>query len=205
MSVELSDVSMLGVVDLAEAFGILGALGAMVIATTTPFPAEIAALAVAMKHGFWTGLALIWTGSMIGALVSYALALWICRHAGWIARTRAVRMARLRMTDLGWFGIFGLRLIPFVPFFALSLAAGLIRAPLPGYLIGTGLGMLPACTIMALLGQGMISGRAGLVVTTVIALVALPVMAWLFTRKRCDLPGRAGADWEAPPMVRSEP
>lgn len=201
----LGDLSMLGVVDLAEAFGIAGALAAMVIAATTPFPAEIAALAIAMKHGFWLGLALIWTGSMIGALLSYALAFWICRHAGWIARTRAVRMARLRMTDLGWFGIFGLRLIPFVPFFALSLAAGLIRAPLPGYVAGTALGMLPASTIVALLGQGVISGRAGLVVTTIIALVALPAMAWLLTRRRDALPGRTGAGWETQPLARGEP
>lgn len=164
--------------------GMLGALATMVLATSTPFPAEIAAIAVAMKHGFWLGFALIWTGAMLGALLLYALALHLCRYAGWITRSRPVREAQARMHDLGWISIFGLRLIPLVPFFALSLAAGLIRMPLRAYVQGTALGILPASAVLSLFGQGLISGEAGLVTITVLAAAALAVMLWLFTRGR---------------------
>lgn len=166
--------------DLAAA---LGALVTMVFATLTPFPAEIAALAVAMSHGFWLGFVLIWSGAMLGALLGHVLADRICRRIPWFEHNASVRAAKARMHDLGFLGILGLRLVPLVPFFALSLAAGLLRVPLPAYLAGTALGMLPATLILSLLGEGLISNRTGILVIAVVALVALPPLVWLGLRR----------------------
>lgn len=163
---------------------ILAALGAMILATTTPFPAELAALGVAMAHGFWLGLVLIWTGAMAGAILSYALADRLADHARWLTESAAVGRAKRRLHGLGWRGVLGLRLIPLVPFFALSLAAGLLRLPPRAYLVGTALGILPASAIIAALGQGLISARLGQAAIAALALAALVALAWTLRRRR---------------------
>lgn len=136
-----------------------GAIALMILGTTTPFPAEVSAIGVAMRHDFATGFALVWSGAMLGALLSYSLAYLLADRARWLTSLRSVQAAKLRIRDLGWLGILGLRLIPFVPFFALSLAAGILRVRLGAYLLGTGLGILPATTLLTLAGQGLISDQ----------------------------------------------
>lgn len=178
--------------DALDPGGIPGAIGLMVLGATTPFPAEVAALAVAMNHRFWPALALIWTGAMAGATLSYALSDWICRRLPWIGRAGPVRAAQARLRDIGWRGVLGLRLIPLVPFFALGLAAGMLRVRAGDYLAGTALGILPASVILAMLGRGLISERAGVVAAGVLALAAIAGLALLLRRRaaaRGALPG----------------
>lgn len=171
------------VIDMLDANAPAGALAIMVLGTTTPLPAELTALVVAMKHGFWPALALIWTGAMLGALISYAAAGWLARHLGWISRNRAVLKAKARLNDLGWAGIMGLRLIPLVPFSALSLAAGLLRVPPRAYFAGTGLGILPASLVMTLVGQGLISDNGWTVLAAVMTLAGAVVLIVLVRRR----------------------
>ena len=161
----------------------LGSLGMMVLGTTTPLPAEASALAVAMRHGFWLALALIWTGAMAGAMLSYGAG-YFAGARDWLMRYKHVRAAMARLDHLGWTGILGLRLIPLVPYFALSLAAGLLRVPLGRYLLGTSLGILPATIILALLGQGLISGSTGTIVATVLAMLALCLLGYCLRRQQ---------------------
>jgi uncharacterized membrane protein YdjX (TVP38/TMEM64 family) len=145
------------VLEMLDAAAPASAIALMVVGTTTPLPAELTALAVAMNHGFWPALGLIWSGAMLGALISYATAGSLARHVGWLGRNRAVLQAKDRLNDLGWIGILGLRLIPLVPFSALSLAAGLLKVRPAAYFAGTALGILPASLVMALVGRGLIS------------------------------------------------
>lgn len=161
---------------------ILEAMGMMVLGTMTPFPAEVAALGVAMKHGFWVALALIWSGAMVGAVLSYWLARLV-RMRDWLMRFAPVRRAVARLDRLGWVGVTGLRMIPLIPFFALSLAAGLVHLPFAAYLGGTALGIMPASLILAMLGRGLISDDAGIVVVSVLAIAALCGLAWCFRRQ----------------------
>jgi uncharacterized membrane protein YdjX (TVP38/TMEM64 family) len=165
--------------------GVPGALALMVFATATPFPAEIAALAVAMRYGIWPALALIWVGAMGGALAGYGLARWLGQR---LTRFGAVRRAEARLRDLGWLGILGLRLVPLVPFFAISLAAGLLRVPLRAYLAGTALGILPGCVVMTLIGRGLISRETRVVIGAALlaaaVLVLLAALKWRDARRR---------------------
>jgi uncharacterized membrane protein YdjX (TVP38/TMEM64 family) len=172
----------------------LVAIGMMVFATATPFPAEVAALAVAVKHALLPAIALIWTGAMLGAMLAYWLAR-ICRdRAPWIGRIRGVRMAQERLNGLDWLGILGLRLIPLVPFFALSLAAGLLQTPPRAFLQGTALGILPATLVIALIGKGLLSDRAAFVAAAIFGLLALVVLA-LAIRSRRRSERRGGRSW----------
>lgn len=161
----------------------VGALALMILGTTTPFPAEISAIGVAMKHDFWPGLGLVWSGAMIGALISYGVAGTIRNRAGWLRRMRSVRSAEVRLRDLGWLGVLGLRLVPLVPFFALSIAAGLLNVPLRAYLQGTAIGILPASVLLTLAGQGLISDDRW---KTSIVLIGLAggLFLWLLFKRR---------------------
>lgn len=172
--------------------GIPGALGMMILGTTTPFPAEISAIAVAMRHGLWPAIALVWGGAMAGALLSYALARLIGERAAWLRRMKTVRAAEGRLRDLGWLGVLGLRLIPLVPFFALSLAAGLLRVPVAAYVQGTAVGILPATLLLTLAGRGLISEDRWQVAIVIIGLAAA-VFLWLLFRRRA---GRRAASVE---------
>lgn len=163
---------------------ILSAYAAMIAAAMTPIPAEIAALAIALRFGFWLGCAIIWLGAMTGALACHELARRLgARATAWMLRRASVRRARDRLDGTGWKGILGLRLIPIVPFFALSLAAGLMRLPLGPFLGGTALGILPATVTIAALGEGLIGRDVGTAVAAGLAFAALVLLAVLFRRR----------------------
>jgi uncharacterized membrane protein YdjX (TVP38/TMEM64 family) len=156
--------------------GLLGDFALMVLFALTPLPAEIAALAVAMRNPLWLGAALIWTGAMTAGLIAYGVAWRSERARAWLCRWRAVREAEARLKDLGWLAIFGLRLIPIVPYFAVSLAAGLLRVPLGAFAGGTALGIVPATLVLALVGRGLMSERAGAVLAAVGAITAVVLL-----------------------------
>ena len=166
------------------AAAVLGDFALMVVFALTPLPAEVAALAIALRHPFWLALALIWTGGMVGALLGYGLMRTSKRLRAWVLRWNPIREAEAKLRDLGWVGILGLRLIPIVPFSALSLAAGLLRLPLGGFLAGTALGIIPATLTLTLIGRGLMSENAGQVIAAVGGGVALLVLALLLRYRR---------------------
>lgn len=197
-----------GIFELAGHFdpaGVPGALALMILGTTTPFPAEISAIAVAMKHALWPALALVWSGAMVGAMSSYLLARAVGERAAWLRRVRGVRLAEARLRDLGWLGVFGLRLIPLVPFFALSLAAGLLRVPVLAYVKGTAAGIVPATVLLTLAGRGLISEDRWQVTIVVIGLVAA-LFLWLLFLRRAGrhAPPEASEDTRAGAAHRSQ-
>lgn len=158
--------------------GLVGDFALMVLFALTPLPAEIAALTIALRNPLWLSVALIWSGAMTGGLMAYAVARRSRRAREWLCQWRAVREAEARLNDLGWLAIFGLRLVPIVPFFALSLAAGLLRVPLGGFVGGTALGILPATLVLALVGRGLMSEQAGAVLGAVAGITAVVVLGF---------------------------
>ena len=156
----------------------------MVLFALTPLPAEIAALAIALRNPFGPALALIWTGTMAGAALGYGLAWQSVGVRRWLCRWQAVAKAEARLRDLGWLGILVLRLIPVVPFFAVSLAAGLLRVPPGAFFAGTAVGIIPAAVALALIGRGLMSESAGAVIAAVGTAVALILIAaWMRWRR----------------------
>jgi uncharacterized membrane protein YdjX (TVP38/TMEM64 family) len=51
--------------------------------------------------------------------------------------------------------VLSLRLVPVFPFWLVSLAAGIASPPLWAYVLGTAVGIIPACFIYAGLGHGL--------------------------------------------------
>lgn len=119
-----------------------------------PLPAELLVLANGLAFGFWGGLAVSWGGFMLSALSIYAAGrLW-----GRPLLERTVPQRHRERLDAwlereGAFPLLAVRLVPLVPFNAVCLAAGVIRAPLWTYTWTTGVGILPLGVITSLLGS----------------------------------------------------
>lgn len=152
-----------------------------------PLPAELLTLANGLAFGFWGGLAVSWTGFMLSALLIYAAGrLW---GRPLLERTIPQRHRR-RLDDLlekeGAFPLLAVRLIPLIPFNAVGLAAGVIRAPLWTYLWTTGVGILPLGAIISLLGSRLGERNPhlgpGFWVLTIALLIAV-LAAWWNSRR----------------------
>lgn len=130
------------------------AIALILLHIVIPLPAELLTFANGLAFGFWGGLAVSWTGFMLAALITYAAGRYWGRPL--LERTVAERYRR-RMDDWlehqGPFPLLAMRLIPLVPFNAICLAAGAIRAPLWTYVWTTGIGILPLMTALTFLGS----------------------------------------------------
>jgi uncharacterized membrane protein YdjX (TVP38/TMEM64 family) len=140
-----------------EEWGWLAVVALMVVHSFVPFPAEILALCAGAVYGPVWGTALIWTGAMIGAVLSFALARWLgqpfvhamlgpagrARLDGWTAGQGAVTLLVARF-------------IPVIAFNLINYAAGLTRVSWVTFLWTTGVGILPLTALMVWMGTRMV-------------------------------------------------
>lgn len=138
----------------AGAWGIVLAIGLMILHTFVPFPAEILAIANGMIYGPVGGTIVTWVGAMIGALVAF----WLARRLGRPFVARFVSADGLRRiddwTDRNGVGTFLFaRLIPIIAFNLVNFAAGLTRLSLWTFIWTTGVGILPVTIAMVVLGD----------------------------------------------------
>ena len=137
-------------------WGHAAVIGLMVVHSFVPFPAEILALCAGVVYGTAWGSVLIWTGAMIGASLSFALARWLgqpfvnavlgpvsrARLDGWTAQQGALALLVARF-------------IPIIAFNLINYAAGLTRVSWGTFLWTTGLGIVPLTVLMVAMGSSM--------------------------------------------------
>lgn len=120
------------------------AIGAMVIVSFLPLPAETVAIANGMAFGQWGGILLTWIGAMIAATLAFCLARWLGQPV--IHRTLPARMmAGFEQRALRWGAPFLLlvRLIPFIPYTVVNYGSGLAPIKFRTYLWTSAVGMTP--------------------------------------------------------------
>lgn len=128
----------------------------MAVVAIFPIPAEAPAMANGMLFGPWMGTLLTWIGAFLGAWASFELA----RRFGRPVAERIVPEPALARSDrmvgqIGWAGLLGLRLVPFVAFTALNWGAGLTAMPRARFLWTTGLGIIPGALLFSASGSGL--------------------------------------------------
>lgn len=181
--------------DLIQGYGPLApvvSVALILLHTIVPFPAELVNVANGLAFGFWGGLALSWTGFMLSALLLYAAGrLW-----GRPLLERTISARHRRRLD-SWleresvFPLLAVRLIPLVPFNAVGLAAGAVRAPLWAYTWTTGLGILPLGATVTFLGSRLGEDRPQLGASfwgLSAILLAVVLAAWWLNRRRLRKP-----------------
>ena len=118
-------------------------------------PGTVLTPAAGYLFGFWQGLLLSWTGMMLAVGLGYVIPRLIgvdrCRE---IVERRAPGFLRRAEQHSGK-TVFLARLVPGIPANLVSYAAGTVRYPVPRYLGGSAVGVLPRLILQTLIGTGL--------------------------------------------------
>ena len=135
-------------------WGVAGSIGLMVLHSFVPFPAEFLALANGMLYGPVWGIAITWTGAMLGAFAAFGLARWLGRP--FVARMVARRDWQVLddwAARQGAGMVLIARFIPVIAFNLINYAAGLTRMSWWTFAWTTGIGILPVTALMVIMGD----------------------------------------------------
>lgn len=137
-------------------WGMLAIVALMVVHCFIPFPAEILALCAGAIFGTVVGTALIWTGAMIGAALSFGLARLLGRAAvlRFLSRSQTVSLDAWAAGQ-GALTLLISRFVPIIAFNLINYAAGLTQVSWRTFLWTTAIGILPLTTVMVYLGATM--------------------------------------------------
>ena len=110
----------------------------------------IAAAAVAFGPGF--GGLYSWIGTMVSALIGFALGRFTGAPALAALGSDKVDHFTAQVARNGFLASLISRLIPFAPFIVINMAAGAAKVTLRDYVAGTALGIIPKIAVTALAG-----------------------------------------------------
>lgn len=138
------------------AWAVAGSIGLMVIHSFVPFPAEILGMANGMVFGVFWGVAVTWTGAMMGAYLAFGLS----RLLGLRVLRRTLPERRWRSLESfsrteGGVTLLMSRLIPVISFNLINYAAGLTAISWWTFTWATALGILPLTILMVVVGNRM--------------------------------------------------
>ncbi len=175
-------------------WGIAGSIGLMVLHSFVPFPAEFLALANGMLYGPVWGIAITWTGAMLGAFAAFGLARWLGRP--FVARMVARRHWQVLddwVARQGAGMVLIARFIPVIAFNLINYAAGLTRMSWWTFAWTTGIGILPMTALMVIMGDNIDT----LAWQWWLVLLAAALVLWFAVRRKLAPPPR-GPGGEAP-------
>lgn len=146
----------------------------MIFHSVTFIPSEVITIMDVVLFGPVWGVVYAWVGSMLGAYLAFFLA----RIVGRPIVKRFVSQRVLTWFDNfikreGRSGIFVLRLIPLVSFNALNYACGLTNISFWDFTWTTGIGILPAGILMAVLYQSAVGQKYAFIGLTVVGVAMI--------------------------------
>jgi uncharacterized membrane protein YdjX (TVP38/TMEM64 family) len=170
----------------------VGSMALMVLHSFVPVPAEVIAVANGMMFGPYWGVAVTWSGAMLGALAAFAAARYLGRP--FICRFVAEeRRAAIERWTVHPGSLLLLRLIPVISFNLVNFAAGLAGAGWWNFLWTTALGILPLTVLSVVMGARIfeIAWWGWALVAAAIVLLGLAARAGLAAAQRIvsDRPG----------------
>lgn len=172
-------------IDGAGTAGVAVMVLAVAVVLLAPVPRSAVSVLVGVVAGFATGLAVALVGGLLAALAAFGLA----RRLG---RPAALRLARARPAcvrglpaDGGFVAVLAGRLLPVVPFVALSYGAGLTGMRLAPYAAATALGLVPGTVLHVGIGASVgATDRATAALLVALLVVAAGIGALLWRRRR---------------------
>jgi uncharacterized membrane protein YdjX (TVP38/TMEM64 family) len=187
----------------ARAWGPAGAVvyaGVYVVATVVGLPASLLTLGAGLVWGPVVGVAVVWPGAVVGAVVSFLIGRTVLRDAV-LARMTAWPLAAALDRALASGGarlVFLLRLSPLFPFNVLNYGLGVTGVSLRHYALATAAGILPGTVVYVWIGStvgsvaelasgGIDAGGSGLALRGVGLVATVGVTAWITLRARAEL------------------
>lgn len=147
---------------------------ALVVAVVllAPVPRSAVSVLVGVVAGFWTGVAVAFAGGLLAAIGAFALSRGLGRSA--VLRLAGRRLSRADglVTDRSFLAVLTGRLLPVMPFVAVSYGAGLTGVRFLPYLLATAVGLVPSTLLQVGVGAS-----AGFLVERVSLSVVVPTAA----------------------------
>jgi uncharacterized membrane protein YdjX (TVP38/TMEM64 family) len=186
LTVELPDVATVrSWVDGAGPWAWAGIVLGVALVLLAPVPRSAVSVLLGVVAGFRSGLAVALVGGLLGGLAAFGLSRLLGRPA--VARFAGRRMETVDrlMVDRGFWALLVSRLVPVVPFVAVSYGAGLTAVRLTPYALSTALGLVPSTVVQVGVGAsaGVLADRATAftvvpVAVVVLVLAGLGLLAW---------------------------
>jgi uncharacterized membrane protein YdjX (TVP38/TMEM64 family) len=162
----------------------VASIGLMIAHSLVPFPAEFVTFANGMLFGPVWGVAITWTGAMLGAALAFALARWCGRPFVDALMNERHRAAMDRWARRQGIGVLLLsRLMPLISFNVINYAAGLTPVSWWTFLWTTGLGILPITTLLVVTGDQVWNG-SGYAWIYLVAVAAVGTLLWFLLARR---------------------
>jgi uncharacterized membrane protein YdjX (TVP38/TMEM64 family) len=143
-------------------------------------PQVVLIAAAVLAFGPWAGLAYSWAGTMVSALVGFAIGRGFGARlvVGWPV---AQRFAELVGRN-GFMASLVVRLVPFAPFVLVNIAGGVAPMSWTAFALGTGVGILPKIAVIAFAGHSIAAGGLLSFVWLALALAAWVAAGWVARR-----------------------
>ena len=149
-----------------------------------PLPAFLITIANGALFGFWWGMLLSWGSAMLGAALCFYIARLLgAKHVARIVSQPVVNKTDQFIQKYGNYAILIARLIPYVPFDAVSYVAGLTRIRFIGFWLATGIGQLPATAVYSYLGNR-ISTQTNLMLLGFSVVISASIVIWLVKARK---------------------
>jgi uncharacterized membrane protein YdjX (TVP38/TMEM64 family) len=160
-------------------WAVAASIGLMVAHSLVPFPAELVTFANGMLFGPVWGVAITWTGAMLGAALAFALARWCGRPFVDALMNERHRAAVDRWARRQGIGVLLLsRLMPLISFNVVNYAAGLAPVSWWTFLWTTGVGILPITTLLVATGDQVWNG-SGNAWIYLVAVAVVGALLWV--------------------------
>jgi uncharacterized membrane protein YdjX (TVP38/TMEM64 family) len=177
------------VADLRDWTARMGTGGAVVYAvvyaasTVALLPATLLSAAAGVLYGPLWGIAVVWSGAVLGAVVSFVLGRALSRTA--VEQLAGGRTAALDafLARRGTVAVLIVRLVPLFPFALVNYGSAVTAVTFRQYLAGTALGILPGTAAYVALGGSITEPGSPVFIAAVAGLVLLAVGGGLAARR----------------------
>lgn len=153
-------------------------------ASLLPLPKAVCTIAGGAIFGFWSGLAAVLVGAVVGSTLAFSMARWLGR-----ASVRDLGVERIRRLDTqigrrGLVAVLVARLVPVVPFTTINYAFGLTSVTLRTYVLATAVGIVPGTAVYVAVGAYGFSPGSWPFLIAVVGLVLLSLVGVVHRRRR---------------------
>jgi uncharacterized membrane protein YdjX (TVP38/TMEM64 family) len=154
-------------------------------AILAPLPGNVITITNSLVFGPLWGSLLSWFTTIIGASLCFLLARTLGKPFAEKIVGSSVQKAERFFKTYGLHAMFVVRMMPLVPFDAVSYGAGLVGVPYTRFLVATSIGIIPSILVYSYLGA-LIAGIYWWVVITMlsISLVGIIAAAKIFRKRQ---------------------
>jgi uncharacterized membrane protein YdjX (TVP38/TMEM64 family) len=154
-------------------------VGSFAVLAFLGVPQFVLIAAAVAAFGPWPGAIYSWIGTLVSALVGFALARgWGPRLGSLVTGATISRLMSLIARN-GFIASLVIRLVPFAPFVAINMAAGLTSIGLVDFTAGTAIGILPKIALTAVAGDSVSRAISGGAWGFTIVPLAIGAVVWL--------------------------